>query len=122
MGLAWAAYAGLTWCLLIGDFLRRRGPVPAPGSAAAPYELGRLSLGQIVDRSVAVSTVTLPRFLGDPAAHLVAAYWLVPALVCAYVFLEPMLAPRPRTAFWLVTGVILLPWGAGLSPHWPAFQ
>jgi hypothetical protein len=122
VGLAWLAYAVTTLVLVLGSSARR-GFRDAPNrTTVTPAPAARLKLIEIVDRCVAVSCVTLLRFLDDPAAHLVSAYWLVVGLVCGYALLEPSLGARLRRLYWIAAVLVLLPWGLGISPHWPTFQ
>jgi hypothetical protein len=122
VGLAWLAYAVTTLGLLLGSSARRGFRDTLSRSMVSPAPAAKLKLGEIVDRSVAVSCVTLLRFLDDPAAHLVSAYWLVVGLLCGYALIEPSLGARFRRTYWIAAVLVLLPWGLGISPHWPTFQ
>jgi hypothetical protein len=122
VGLAWLAYSVTTLALLFGSFARRGFHDTPNRSGVSPAPAARLKLGELVDRCVAVSGVTLVRFLDDPAAHLVSAYWLVVGLLCGYALLESSLGGRFRRTYWIAAVLFLLPWGLGMSPHWPTFQ
>jgi hypothetical protein len=122
VGLAWLAYSVTTLVLLFGSSARRGFRDARNRRPVSPAPEARLKLGGLVDRCVAVSGVTLLRFLDDPAAHLVSAYWLVVGLLCGYALLESTLRARFRRMYWIAAVLLLLPWGLGISPHWPIFQ
>jgi hypothetical protein len=97
---------------------------PANGRAAVAAGQFALSWPETLRRAAMVSAVALPRYAraGDPAGFLVASLWLVALLVCAFVYIEPLLGPRRRDIYWFAALALLLPWGVGLvSTHWPPF-
>jgi len=121
VGVAWLAYAVAMALWLVGGWARlRRGEVGAHSSGLSERAATH-TFSEVLRRAAVVSWVTLPRFLDDPAAHVVVAFWVVLGLSCGYVFLEPVVTARYRRFYWMAAAVILLPWGLGISPHWPVF-
>jgi hypothetical protein len=132
-GFAWL---GVIVVLLLQAATRRLSPPsftppmadgaarPVDGKVAVAADQFMLSWPETLRRAAMVSAVAFPRYarVGDPAGFLVASLWLVALLVCAFVYVEPLLGPRRSNVYWLAALALLLPWGAGLiSAHWPPF-
>jgi hypothetical protein len=100
------------------------GRIVAPATSAAEGPGGgRVPWPRVLRRAILVSTLALPRFLPDPAGHLVVSWWLVILLVCGHAYVEPILGPHRSAAYWIAAALLVLPWGTGaVQVHWPPFS
>jgi len=72
-----------------------------------------------LDRSILVAAVPLPRFLHDPAAGVVVAFWLVLLMACGYAYAQSAWGAQRARLLWFVAPVLLVPWSVPiLAVRW----